>query len=135
MNAPSPSPSRYLAVALLLLVGLAGCASSGGARGASSGDSDVLTEEEMADWATQDLYSVVQRLRPRWLQARAPATVQGRQSITIFLDGIRQNGDPDILRNLRTSEIQEVRYMNARDATTRFGTDMTGGALLVVTKR
>jgi len=31
---------------------------------------DVLTAEEMEPWGAQELYVVVQRLRPRWLQVR-----------------------------------------------------------------
>lgn len=125
---------RVASLVLLLLVGVTGCASGASGGGGGGGGGSVLTEAEMAQWATRDLFDVVQRLRPRWLQSRAPVTVQGRQTLTIILDGIRQDGGPELLRELRTSDIEEVRYLNARDATTRFGTDMTGGALIVVTK-
>lgn len=121
---------------VLLSVGLAACASGGGAgQGARSGGGDLLTAEEMAEWASQDLFEVVRKLRPRWLQSRAPATARGRQSIAIILDGVRQDGGPEVMRGFRTGDIQSVQYMNARDATTRYGTDMTGGALVIQTRR
>lgn len=122
-------------LAVLLSAGLTACASGGGGQSRSSGGGDMLTADEMAEWASQDLFEVIRKLRPRWLQSRAPATAQGRQSLAVILDGVRQDGGPEVLRSFRAGEIGSVQYMNARDATTRYGTDMTGGALIVLTKR
>lgn len=129
------STRLVIPLVVLLSAGLAACASGGGGQASRAGGGDLLTAEEMAEWASQDLFDVVRRLRPRWLQSRAPATAQGRQSLAIILDGVRQDGGPEVLRSFRAGEIGSVQYMNARDATTRYGTDMTGGALIVLTKR
>ena len=40
-----------------------------------------------------------------------------------------------LLRDFKGTDAEEVRYLNARDATTRYGTDMTAGAILISTKR
>lgn len=98
------------------------------------GSGDRITAEELQADAAMDLFTLVQRRRPQWLQNRAPSTAQGRQDIAIILDGVRQQGSAEILRSMRSGDVEEVRYMNARDATTRYGTDMTAGAIEVITK-
>ncbi|GMV05918.1 MAG: hypothetical protein AMXMBFR53_21950 [Gemmatimonadota bacterium] len=129
------STRLVIPLVVLLSAGVSACASSGGGRSRESGGGDMLMAEEMAEWASQDLFEVVRKLRPRWLQSRAPATARGRQSIAIILDGVRQDGGPEMMRSFRAGDIGSVQFMNARDATTRYGTDMTGGALIILTKR
>ena len=121
--------------ALLLLLAVTACGSGGAGTRAPRGSMDRMTAEELEADAAQDLFSVLQRRRPRWLQNRAPATAQGRQQIAVILDGVRQQGSVEVLRNIKTSDVQEVWFVNARDATTRYGTDMTAGAIEIVTKR
>lgn len=127
--------SRKIAPAFLLGALLGGCASSGGGGTGSSGSSTVITEAQIQEIESLDSFSIVQRLRPQWLQVRGMASAQGRATIAIIVDGVRQPGGPEVLRSLRGSEVQEMRFMNARDATTRYGTDMTAGAIVVQTRR
>ena len=131
----SPSFRRLPLAGLALCVALGACASGGGSSGPPRSSSAILTGEELQVDAAMDLYTVIQRRRPQWLQNRAPSTAQGRQMITIILDGVRQQGGPELLRSIRASDVDSARYMNARDATTRYGTDMTAGAIVVATKR
>lgn len=129
-------PSRRVPLVVLAFsVALGACASSGGGSSSSRSSSTRLTAAELEVDASQDLYTVIQRRRPQWLQNRAPATAQGRQQISVILDGVRQQGGPEVLRSMRAGDVEEVRFLNARDATTRYGTDMTAGAIEVVTKR
>jgi hypothetical protein len=127
---------RLAAVAFTLLLSLAACVSggAGGAGGAPRGPSDRLTPEELDQWASQDLFNIVQRLRPAWMQVRAPATAQGRPTVAVVLDGQRLQGSLELLRNFKGGDLAEVRFLDARDATTRYGTDMAAGAILIVTK-
>ena len=128
-------PSRrgaWLAAAVVVV--LAGCASGGQAR-PRRGSGDVLTAAEMEPFAAQDLYVVVQRLRPRWLQVREVTTTQGHLPMSLIVDGTRQEGSVEILRNMRTSDVEEIRYMNSRDATTQYGLAMMSGALVITTRR
>jgi hypothetical protein len=81
------------------------------------------------------VFTLVQRLRPRWLQTRGGVTAQGRASIAVIPDGVRKQGSIEIPRGLRASDVEEFRYLNARDATTMNGTDMVAGAIQVITKR
>lgn len=124
----------WLAAALVVVLGA--CA-SGGTDGAAPrrGSGDVLTAEEMEPMAAQDLYVAVQRLRPRWLQVREAVTAQGRMPLSLIVDGTRQEGSVELLRNMRAADIEEIRYMNARDATTQYGLAMMSGALVITTRR
>jgi hypothetical protein len=111
--------------------GLAGCAGGGGGSsdGTPRGSSNRIIEAELAAVQQLDVYTVIQRLRPAWLRSRSGADP------VVIMDGTPQAGGLDALRTLRTSEFQEMRYMSASDATTRYGTGYDGGAILLVTKR
>ncbi len=77
-----------------------------------------------------DLYTAVSRLRPQWLR---PGT-RG-QLPEVIVDGTRRQGGADVLRSMRANEVGELEFMSAADATTRYGTGFTAGAILVSTKR
>jgi hypothetical protein len=126
---------RRVLVALGMIVALAACASAGGTSAGTRRSSS--TRLVAADFETDvglDVYSIIQRYRPRWLQVRGGTTAQGPARISVIIDGTRQQGSLEILRSIRGSEVDELRFLNARDATTRYGTDMTGGAIEVDTK-
>lgn len=123
--------SRALVVTTLALVlGLAGCASAGGGSGGPRGSSTHIIPEELATVPQLDLYTAVSRLRPQWLR---PGT-RG-QLPEVIVDGTRQQGGADVLRSMRANEVSELEFMSAADATTRYGTGFTAGAILVSTKR
>lgn len=121
-------PKRLLITTFALALGLQGCA-SGGSGGSSAGSRNHIVQEELENLSQFDAYQAIQRLRPAWLRSR------GGSEPTIFLDGNRQGGGLNVLRSMRVADIQEMEYLRARDATTRFGTNMDGGAILVTTKR
>lgn len=112
-----------LAVAVL---GAGGCASTGGGGGA--GDRNVLTSEDLQGVANLDAYQAVSRLRSPWLRGR------GGQEVSVYVNGVRRAGTED-LRMLDTADVEEIRFLSATEATTRFGTDNVGGAILVTTRR
>ena len=126
---------RGALLAAFLVVVLGACASGGQAGGPRRGSGDVLTAEEMQPWGAQDLYVVVQRLRPRWLQVREAVTTQGHMPLSLVIDGSRQEGSVELLRNMRASDVEEIRFMNSRDATTQYGLAMMSGALIITTRR
>ena len=126
---------RGALLAAAFVVVLAGCASGGQSSGPRRGSGDVLTAAEMEPWGAQDLYVVVQRLRPRWLQVREAVTTQGHMRLSLVVDGARQEGSVDLLRNMRASDVEEIQYMNSRDATTLYGLAMMSGALIITTRR
>jgi hypothetical protein len=58
----------------------------------------------------------------------------GGVEIVIYIDGTRA-GSRETLTGVLSQNVKEIRYINASDATTRFGTGHPLGAIMVVTKR
>ena len=127
-------PMKRLVLTLFALsLGATGCASGsggGGGGGAPRGSSTRIVADELATVSQLDLYAAIQRLRPAWLR---PGT-RG-QLPEVIVDGSPQAGGAEGLRSFRSGDVGQVEYMNASDATTRFGTGYTGGAILVTTRR
>lgn len=124
-------PLRYAATLLVLSGGLAGCASGGGPGQGTRvrADPDHITEAELEPLHQLTAFEAVQHLRPRWLQTRTGSLP------TVHVDGSVRSEGGEVLQSLRTADVQEMHYMNAADATTRFGTNYFSGLILVSTKR
>ncbi len=125
-------PSALLAGSLVLL--MAGCASPAtGSRGPSSGP--ILQEQVEASTA-RSAYDLIQQLRPSWLRGRGTQSIQnpGSSFPVVYVNGIRESS-LDALRTLDVGLVREVEYLSASQATTRFGTGHTGGAILVHLRR
>jgi hypothetical protein len=124
-----PTPRLLIALSALTFV-LCGCASGGGSSdGTPRGSSNRIVESQLVGHQTEDAYTAIQRLRPQWLRSRSGSAP------VVIMDGTRQQVGLSVLRNIRTSELQELRYISAADATTRYGTGFDGGAILLTTKR
>ena len=126
---------RFLIAMLALSVGLVGCASGGGGgggaeSGARRGSSNRIVADELAGVSELDLYSAVQRLRPAWLRAGTRG-----QLPSVILDGTPQSAGAEALRSFRATDVTSLELMSASDATTRYGTGYTGGAIIISTRR
>lgn len=125
---------RALALSLALVLSVGACASTGSPGYAGSGPDVIGPEEVRAEEdRTDNAYELVRRERPRWLRARGSSFSGDRPLPRVILDGT-DYGPAETLRDFRVSDIEEVRYMSASDATTRFGTGYMGGAILVATR-
>ena len=120
---------------------------------------DVISREELleADSKFPDLFEAVKRLRPHFVAQNrgvrttgvtpgAPGSAMcndrlerncsargGGYSETlavVYIDGTKL-GDLDVLRGLRTMDIDEVRYRSPTEAQADFGLGHDGGAILV----
>ncbi len=124
------SSKRLMLLSFALMIGFAGCASgSGGGGGGSRSSSNRLVAADMANQQELDLYQAIRQLRGRWLTSR------GRGTPRVHVDGGARQGGIQELQNIRVSEVQEVEFMGAADATLRFGTGYEAGAILVTTRR
>jgi len=47
----------------------------------------------------------------------------------------RPYGELDVLYGFGTEDLEEIRYISASDATTRFGTGYPGGIINLITRR
>ena len=73
-----------------------------------------------------------QGLRPRWIRPRGALSRTGGDVFPgVILDDTRH--EFSILRSLRPAEVSSLRYLNAGDATTRYGTGYINGLILVTT--
>lgn len=124
----SPS-SRILLVFLLLgaSAGLAACASGGGSSDGPRRDANRISAEELAPYTSFNAMDAVRRLRPNWLTSR------GTGGPRIVVDG-SPRGSVDVLSSLSVSDIQSMQMLNASDATMRYGTNYTGGAIVVISR-
>jgi hypothetical protein len=114
------------------------CASSGSGESDSESPSpsrsrDVITRDELVASATHDAYEAIRRLRSSWLRGRGTGSTRSSTPVVAFMNNVRF-GNVDALRSVAVEDIQEIRYINARDATTRWGTGFTNGAIEVITR-
>jgi hypothetical protein len=114
------------------------CASAEEARPAGRSAS-VITAAELANMPDSDLLEVVERLRPRWLQPRGVTSLQISRAtgqIVVYLDRTYLGG-PDMLRQYRSGEVTQLRYLDAVTAAAELsGYDATryvSGAIVIYT--
>lgn len=124
------SSKKTVLFTLALALGFSGCASGGGgpARPAGASANRIVTAE-LETLQQFDAYQAVERLRPRWLQARVGLT----GPTMLYVDGA-PGGTAEDLRQLRASEVTQMEYMGSSDATTRYGSGHDGGAIIVRTR-
>jgi hypothetical protein len=121
---------RLAPAALVALIAVAGCASGGSGSRDAGGDRDLLTFEELQQYDGWDLLAAIESLRPQWLRVRPTRLPTGQAELQVVVDGQRRGG-VDFMRSIRVAQVRQVHYLSAADATTRMGTDMAGGAILV----
>jgi GDP-D-mannose dehydratase len=119
---------------LLLVITLTACASTGEPR-APRASRNVLTYEEISRSNASTAFEAIRQLRPEYLRTRGAQSVQNPSAeyAVVYVNGVRA-GDLGMLHSIRATDIQEVRYMNASEATTRYGTGHAGGVIEVRTR-
>jgi outer membrane cobalamin receptor len=122
----------------ITVVLLAACTSSSmKSSSAPRASRDHITRAQIEQMPVQNAYELVQRLRPEYLrEQRGVSSLRVTTPLlaVVYVDGVRR-GRPESLRELRPTEIEEIRFMNGTDATTRYGTDHGGGVIDVKTRR
>lgn len=101
-----------------------------------SGGANVITQAEIEYVGVGNAYEVIQRLRPNMLRRRMGSSLDKGEGgeIVVFMDNAKY-GLPDQLAGISSDRIKEIRFINAADATTRWGTNYTEGVILVTTKK
>lgn len=119
--------------ATLLAFVLSACASAH-APGGASVERNMLGGTEITNAGFVDAYSTVQSLRPQWLVARGATSFNRQETIKVYLDGSLL-GTPDNLRQIATSSIASMQFMDGMEASNRYGLDHGMGAILVFSKK
>jgi hypothetical protein len=136
-----------IAFVAALALAVPGCASSpSGGSGATQqsqsssrtarGSRDKITSEELATIDVQNALQAVQRLRPNFLQTRGGASssiTQGPIDVVVYVDQTRMGG-PGTLAQIPITDVKEIQYLSATDATQRYGTGHGAGAIIVIRK-
>ena len=106
----------FLVVAVVASAFAAGCASTG----TGSGDGrnlDILTREEILGAEATNLYDVIRRLRPRWLQVRSTRSLNMETEIAVLQNDMYL-GAVDQLREMVPELAYEIRYLEGARAAT-----------------
>ena len=128
------------------ITALAACSSGGGSAGGTAGSTvrrggqNLITTEEIAASGAgmETAFDIVQRLRPTMLRPRASSFGVNNQPqqvpVVVYSDEVRL-GTVENLRTIPATQVHEIRYISATDATQRWGTNHSSGAIQVITKR
>ncbi|HUF68864.1 MAG TPA: hypothetical protein VMM79_09510 [Longimicrobiales bacterium] len=118
------------------VLALSSCgATSGGAGSPAGGERNLLTAEQLSTMHNADAYQAVSRLRPAWLIVRGTGSFQpsSNEGVRVYVDRILQGGVA-ALRAIAVQTVEQMRFLDGRDATTQFGTNHGSGAILVTTR-
>ncbi|GAC1517336.1 MAG: hypothetical protein NVS1B4_17170 [Gemmatimonadaceae bacterium] len=128
-------PAPYQLLVLLAAAAMLACASAG--SGAARPGSNVLTAADMADFRSENVYSILQRLRPDYLRgnARGATSLGGglQKGTVVYVDRVRY-GTTDVLRTLSGAKVREVRYYTATEAAMALGTNNSAPVIAVTTQ-
>jgi hypothetical protein len=130
------------ATAITALSACGGAAAAPSVEGAAipvqqSRNPTIITAEELSQGAGGDLYSTIERIRPTFFQTRGSASFgngAGPEVIKVYVENMAR-GDVSALRDINSADVQQVQRLNAAEATQRFGTGHTLGAIIVTLKR
>lgn len=120
---------------LVVLLVAAACGGRSVNRTSPSSDPDRITFDELRQASAQNAYQAIQQLRPNWFQVNSPSMANRMAGqVVVYVDGSRMGG-VDFLRQVAASSVEHMQYMNATEASARFGLNHSGGAILVTSRR
>ena len=98
--------------------------------------SDVIARAELAASDVTTAHDAVRELRPQWLLARGPdlISIGGRVGTQVAVDNVLRGGLAE-LHSIRVDSVEELRFIGATDATTRYGIGVQGGVIEVTLRR
>ena len=99
------------------------------------GSRNVLTAEEISRITVGNVYEAIEQLRPEYLRSRGAISFRSASAprAAVYLDAV-YFGTLASLRNIRATQVMLIEYLSASEATTRFGTNHAGGAILVTSR-
>lgn len=128
-------PHRALALFVAVCIIAGGCTSPG--RHASPlGTRNVITPDDIARVNATNALEAIQRLQPRMLaKQRGPTSIylEDQSQINVYLDGSRFGG-VESLSLIQATSILEIRYLSASEATLKYGTGNSAGAIDITSR-
>ncbi len=131
------SVRRAVLVFSLLIPAISlGCASTG-TGSAEKERSDLLTREQILGVQVTNLYDVVRRLRPRWLNVRANRSFEMETEVVVIQND-SYLGPAEILKEIAPESAYELRYLEGTRAATALPGLMNDrhveGAIIIATR-
>ncbi len=132
----APKVGRFTARFLLvwLFVGITACGSVSRFPGGRS-SSRTINRAQIRSIPERSAYDLILFLRPRWLNARIKATIADPNPIYphVYLDDFTW-GPIGSLHDIPSQAIEQIDFLSALDATTRYGGGYMGGIIRVYTR-
>lgn len=116
---------------------LAACGGGGAPGTPTPRDTNVITLEEIEATQAPTAYDIIQQLRPRWMiRNRGQRTFSETEAdyAKVFVDDMPPR-EFDYLSQIPRASIQELRFIEAREATYLYGTGYNAGVIKVTTRR
>jgi len=95
---------------------------------------NVLTAEDIEGQSERNLYDLLARVRPNWIRPQGAVLVSGTSPVVVYVDNVRFGG-VGVLSDIPVQEVEQVRFVDGTDATTRYGMNLDGGVIEVTKKR
>jgi hypothetical protein len=125
---------RCLVVFCLLL--LPSCGNRTKSLTGTPRSSNVLVADELEEVFRLNALQAVELLRPNWLRNRGAVTMESSasQGVRVYVDGSPRGFSQD-LEGILVPDILEMRFLDSREATTRYGTGYPDGVIVVRTRQ
>lgn len=115
----------------LLALPVGGCAARN-ANVPDRTDRNIISQAQIKEHGFINAYDAVESLRSTWLRARGPDSMNKPTEVLVYLDDNRLGG-VQTLKQVTTSQIIMIRFVDGLTATARWGLDHGQGVILVVT--
>jgi hypothetical protein len=104
---------------LLIAAAFTGCATTSSTKGSQrTSGRDLLQQEEILAARASNLYDVVRRLRPNWLNIRASAqSIRPTPTSILVYEGAIRLGDVEVLKSMSPESVGSMRYLSSTEAT------------------
>lgn len=119
----------------IFLVGVLLLASGCGTGGAGGGgvNANFIDRAEIDEYGPASTFDLVQALRPLWLQKRGATSFYDEGDIQVYLDGTGIGGT-EALRGIHTDNVENLRFLDERQASYRYGPGHEHGVILVTSR-
>jgi hypothetical protein len=135
--------SLIVSFAIASALGASACtssnAASGGATTSATPDAgrrggNFITQAEIEQSGTTNALEAIKRLRPNFLVLRGTMSRNSSDIGIVVYSNTAKMGNTSTLETIPTSEIKQVEFVSATDATQRYGVGHTHGAIIVTRK-
>jgi len=95
-------------------------------------DRNIISQEQIKEHGFITAYDAVEALRSTWLRTRGTNSLNKPTEVLVYIDDNRLGG-VQTLKQVTTSQIIQIRFVDGLTATARWGLDHGQGVILVVT--